>query len=184
MINTYQSSSFWRIWLDETIWASKMWASLLCRCLLMDSARYVARQFLKGYLSLKNEYLSTNICQTAPTTAGQLFCIANNVEAQEKLQQEVDELAPDKNAPITAEMINNASYLKACVKEGFRCARRILVSISFLESFLHNYFNRFFPIGTEISRIPQSDVTIGNYRIPAGVNSFILYCSTNYYPLS
>ena len=89
----------------------------------MDSARYVARQFLKGYLSLKNEYPCTNIfvCQTAPTTAGQLFCIANNVEAQEKLQQEVDELAPDKNAPITAEMINNASYLKACVKEGFRC---------------------------------------------------------------
>ena len=94
---------------------------MLCRCLLMDSARYVARQFLKEYLNLKYKYLWANICQTAPTTAGQLFCIANNVEAQEKLQQEVDELAPDKNAPITAEMINNASYLKACVKEGFRC---------------------------------------------------------------
>ena len=51
---------------------------------------------------------------------GQLYCLAKNPEVQEKLTAEVDRLAPDPAQPITAEMINHATYLKACLKEGFR----------------------------------------------------------------
>lgn len=29
---------------------------------------------------------------------------------------------------------------------------------------------RFFPIGTDVSRIPQKNIVIGGYQVPAGVS--------------
>jgi len=51
---------------------------------------------------------------------GQLYCLASNPDKQQKLYEEVMQLAPDKNSPITHEVLQRASYLKACIKEGFR----------------------------------------------------------------
>jgi len=51
---------------------------------------------------------------------GQLYCLASNPDKQQKLYEEVMQLAPDKNSPITYEVLQRASYLKACIKEGFR----------------------------------------------------------------
>ena len=51
---------------------------------------------------------------------GQLYCLASNPDKQQKLYEEIMQLAPDKHSPITYEVIQKASYLKACIKEGFR----------------------------------------------------------------
>lgn len=55
--------------------------------------------------------------------AGQLYCIASNQEKQEKLYREICELIPQSSTTpnmVTSEVVNAASYLKACIKEGFR----------------------------------------------------------------
>ena len=106
---------------------------------------------LKQNLYLHCTYLPTSTFQTSPTFLGQLYCLAANPEKQERLREEVKRLTTDPSAPVTAAMINKASYLKACIKEGFR----------------------FFPIGTEVSRLPQKNMVIAGYQIPAGVSEIL-----------
>lgn len=109
-------------------------------------------------LSLFGDGLST----TSPTTVGQLYCLATNPEKQERLYEEVCREAP-KGEPLTSERINRMSYLKACVKEGFR----------------------FFPIGPDVAREAKKDIVIGGYTIPEGtrieMNNFALLRSSEYF---
>jgi hypothetical protein len=46
--------------------------------------------------------------------------LAVNQEAQEKLYAEVKRVVGDKNKPITTGHLAELSYLKNCLKEGFR----------------------------------------------------------------
>jgi len=94
--------------------------------------------------------------QTVPSMIGQLYCLAVNPDKQEKLYESIRQLLPNKDEPITNEVLSKCQYLKSCIKEGFR----------------------FFPIGVEVSRKPQKDVIIGGYHIPAGVslmNKLMIY---------
>ena len=59
--------------------------------------------------------------QTSPTTVGQLYCLATNPDKQEKLYEEIKKVAPNKDEPVTNEMLSRLPYLKGCIKEGFRC---------------------------------------------------------------
>ncbi|ELU15896.1 hypothetical protein CAPTEDRAFT_222264 [Capitella teleta] len=86
--------------------------------------------------------------ETSPTTIGQLYCLATNPEAQDKLHREIKRVLGEKNQLVTAEHLTKLQYLKNCIKEGFR----------------------FFPIGTEVSRIAQQNIVIGGYEIPEGTH--------------
>jgi len=55
-----------------------------------------------------------------------MLLLSENQEKQEKLRQELKRVMPNPDSPITAEMLNEMKYLRACIKEGMR--------------FLHNYF--------------------------------------------
>lgn len=77
-----------------------------------------------------------------------LYCLSVNPEAQESVYQELSEALKD-GTDITTDIFNNKiPYLKAAIKETFRL----------------------YPIGTEISRIIQSDHVLSNYHIPKGVS--------------
>ena len=85
---------------------------------------------------------------TSPIALCQLYCLARNEAKQNELREKILDVAPDLENPVTPEVFNRLPYLKACVKEGFR----------------------FFPVGTEVTRVPQNNVVIGGYQIPAGTN--------------
>lgn len=50
-----------------------------------------------------------------------LYQVATRPGEQEKIFQECKKVLPDKDAPLTAQDLENMPYLKAFVKEVFRC---------------------------------------------------------------
>ncbi|XP_074643631.1 putative cytochrome P450 CYP44 isoform X2 [Tubulanus polymorphus] len=108
-------------------------------------------------LSLFGDGLST----TVPVFVGQLYCIATNPDKQEKLYAEINRVLGSEK--LTPQKINEMSYLKACIKESFR----------------------FFPVGSEVSRILKSDAVIGGYHMPAGthieLNNFAQFRDAEYF---
>ena len=73
-------------------------------------------------LSLFSDGLST----TTPTLMFNLHCLAAWPEVQQKVYDEVQEYFPKQDEPITPNSLSNMQYLKAFVKETFRCGKNIL----------------------------------------------------------
>lgn len=109
-------------------------------------------------LSLFSDGLST----TAPTFLGNLHCLAISPEVQETLYQEI-KAHVDPDVPLTVDVINKLHYLKAFVKEVFR----------------------FYPVGESVQRLPQKDMVLGGYHIPAGtyldLNAYVWLRSSDYF---
>ncbi|WKX97369.1 hypothetical protein Q1695_013207 [Nippostrongylus brasiliensis] len=92
-------------------------------------------------LSMFSDGLST----TAPMLIYNLFNIASHPDVQDELRTELNTVV-ENGAEITAGGLTQLPFLRACIKETFRL----------------------FPIGTEISRIPQKDLVLSGYAVPAG----------------
>jgi len=75
-----------------------------------------------------------------------LYHLARNTDVQEKLRSEAAALLTDPMSPITPEILRNATYLKAVIKETFRLN----------------------PISVGIGRILQTDVVLNGYHVPQG----------------
>ncbi|RCN29027.1 unspecific monooxygenase [Ancylostoma caninum] len=114
-------------------------------------------------LSMFSDGLST----TAPMLIYNLFNLASNPNVQDELREEVNAVT-NCHKEITPIDLSQLPFLRACIKETFRL----------------------FPIGTEISRIPQKDLVLSGYRVPAGtpvdVNTNVLMRSPTLFddPLS
>ncbi|XP_029158487.1 probable cytochrome P450 12b2, mitochondrial [Nylanderia fulva] len=98
------------------------------------------------------DMLTAGVDTTGNIAGSLLYYIANNPEKQEKLREEVMSVLPHKTSPITYEILTQLKYAKACIKESLRL----------------------FPVSIGNLRTMQTDVCIGGYRIPAGIN--VLAC--------
>ncbi|XP_033746098.1 probable cytochrome P450 CYP44 [Pecten maximus] len=92
-------------------------------------------------LSLFGDGLNT----TVPAVIFALYCLARNPHAQQLAYEEVCRVIP-QGETITPDMVARLPYLKACVKES----------------------SRLYPIGLDIKRIPQKNLVVGGYQVPAG----------------
>ncbi|XP_066267323.1 probable cytochrome P450 49a1 [Branchiostoma lanceolatum] len=88
--------------------------------------------------------LAAGIDTTGNTLMFNLFCLAKNPEAQEKLYQEIMEVVP-AGQPVDDKMLNKMRYLRAVVKETFRL----------------------FPTATSNVRKLDRDVVLSGYVVPA-----------------
>ncbi|CAI4227491.1 unnamed protein product [Auanema sp. JU1783] len=102
-------------------------------------------------LSLFSDGLST----TAPMLIYNLYNLAKHPDIQDEIRKEVNSVSKNGEELVSAKR-NKLPMLKASIKETFRL----------------------YPIGTEISRIPQKSVTLGEYVIdpftPIDINTNIL----------
>jgi len=95
--------------------------------------------------------------QTTYTTAFALYYLAKDTRVQEKLRSEAASLLTDRTSPITPQVLSNATYTKAVIKETLRMN----------------------PISVGTGRILQTDVILNGYHVPRGVIlSFRIKCFT------
>ncbi|KAK0174866.1 hypothetical protein PV327_010587 [Microctonus hyperodae] len=100
---------------------------------------------VKDVIGMACDMLLAGIDTTSNSVAFILYHLANNVNAQEKIQREADKLLPDSNNAITSEILRNASYTKAIIKETFRLN----------------------PVSVGVGRILQTDIILSGYHVPA-----------------
>lgn len=96
---------------------------------------------------LYNQYLSF---QTTYTTAFLLYHLAKNPDVQENLYKESLILLPKVNSPVTEEVLQEAQYAKAVLKESLRLR----------------------PISVGIGRVLQNDAEFSGYLVPQGVRVY------------
>ncbi|XP_078598368.1 putative cytochrome P450 49a1 [Branchiostoma floridae x Branchiostoma japonicum] len=90
------------------------------------------------------DLMAAGIDTTGNTLMFNLFCLAKNPEAQEKLYREIQEVVP-AGQPIDDKVLNRMHYLRAVRKETFR----------------------FYPTVLSNTRILDRDVVLSGYFVPA-----------------
>ena len=94
--------------------------------MLLEIFKFKILDFLQEALSLKDvaviclSLFSDGLSTTTPTLLFNLYCLAVNPAVQQRVYDEVDGVV-GQDKVITQEHINKMPYLKAFIKETFRC---------------------------------------------------------------
>ncbi|KAJ8930118.1 hypothetical protein NQ314_017114 [Rhamnusium bicolor] len=91
---------------------------------------------------------------TGKTMAAALYFLAKYPKKQKRLREEVLKNLPEKNSPVTKEILSKSAYLKAVIKETTRIA----------------------PIAIGTLRTSVKDLVLSGYQIPKDVSKIII-CS-------
>ncbi|XP_046475935.1 cytochrome P450 302a1, mitochondrial [Neodiprion pinetum] len=100
----------------------------------------------KDVIGMACDMLLAGMDTLANSTSFVLYHLAKNPEVQEKLHRESINLLPTTDKPIDGDVLNNATYTKAVIKETFRMN----------------------PISVGVGRILQTDAVLNGYHVPEG----------------
>ncbi|KAL1487303.1 hypothetical protein MTO96_008087 [Rhipicephalus appendiculatus] len=101
---------------------------------------------IKDVFAMILDMFLAGIDTTAYSTTFILYYLAMNRRCQEKLALELGSLLPTKDSKLTAEQLQEAVYLKACIKESLRLS----------------------PIAIGVGRVLPEDIVLSGFNIPAG----------------
>lgn len=93
-----------------------------------------------------------SLFQTTYTTTFLFYHLAKNPDIQENLYKETLMILPKVNSPVTEEVLQEAQYAKAVIKESLRLR----------------------PISVGIGRVLQNDTEFSGYHVPEGVSSIYI----------
>ncbi|KAF4523554.1 hypothetical protein B566_EDAN012002 [Ephemera danica] len=112
------------------------------------------------------DMMMAGIDTTAYTAGCVLYTLARNPEQQERLFSELKQMMPSPDMPLTADILENLKFLKACIKEN----------------------NRMAPIVVGITRNVKEDIVLSNYQIPKGTDvitcNLLVTSNEEYFPQS
>lgn len=101
---------------------------------------------IKDVFAMILDMFLAGIDTTAYSTTFILYYLAMNRRCQEKLALELGSLLPTKDSKLSMEQLQEAVYLKACIKESLRLS----------------------PIAIGVGRVLPEDIVLSGYNIPAG----------------
>jgi cytochrome P450 family 12 len=90
-----------------------------------------------------------------------MYCLAKNPEKQKKLRDELFEVMPHENTPLTEESMKNLPYLRAVIKESLRL---------------------FPPATMNTRRVTTDDIVLRGYQIPKGTDIILSMMSVYHNP--
>uniref|UniRef100_A0A182S4Q2 Cytochrome P450 n=1 Tax=Anopheles funestus TaxID=62324 RepID=A0A182S4Q2_ANOFN len=109
------------------------------------------------------DMIFAGIDTTSSGSVGILYCLAKHPDKQSKLREELRTIMPSKDTPLTASIMSNLPYLRACIKEGIRL----------------------FPPTAGNFRATGRDMVLQGYRIPKdtdiAMGSLVLMRDENYF---
>ncbi|XP_049767021.1 cytochrome P450 302a1, mitochondrial [Schistocerca cancellata] len=100
----------------------------------------------KDIVGMAVDMILAGMDTTSYTSSFALYHLAMNPESQKLMHQEALKLLPEKSTPVTSQVLNQASYTKAALKETFRLN----------------------PISVGIGRILAHDAVLSGFHVPAG----------------
>jgi cytochrome P450 family 12 len=109
-------------------------------------------------IAMSVDMMIAGVDTTGRVLAAALYYLSKNPEVQEKMRSEALTLLKTKESPVTHEVLKNAPYLKAVIKETTRLA----------------------PIAIGNLRTTAKDLVLGGYQIPKGtdvLSSTLMLCT-------
>lgn len=107
-------------------------------------------EYVYMYIFVERWVSRLSLFQTTYTTTFLFYHLAKNPDIQENLYKETLKLLPNVNSSVTEEVLQEAQYAKAVLKESLRLR----------------------PISVGIGRVLQNDAEFSGYHVPEGVSFY------------